>query len=114
MAEYKTLVSNRPKIVSLISADPLLVGNTLAAKGLVPPVSVDDSRSKEKMATDLVQQVSQQVQVFPEKFYTFVAALREFTWLDLLAKLLEKEVCTKIIYVVIRCEMTLHGPLFLF
>ena len=83
--EYETLLSCTSELTSEISADPLSVSEKLVAKGLIPP-SLHSSaqlqaKGKELKASELVQQVTNKVKIFPSKFGVFMSILGEFLWL---------------------------------
>ena len=87
--EYRALVNNTHKMITLIAGDPITVASKLMEKELIP-ASASGAGAKE-----LVEIVRNHVNVFPEKFGVFIGVLREIPWLRGLAMWLCDE-CEKL------------------
>ena len=89
MVEYKSLSSISDKLISMIASNPLPLANVLFARGLIGNVDFA-SQGKYEQATEIVHQVLNTVQHFPQKFEVFLSAVRELPWLQALAKSIEE------------------------
>ena len=91
MVEYKSLSSISDKLISMIASDPLPLANVLFARGLISKAKLSSaSQGKYEQATEIVQQVLNTVQHFPQKFEVFLGAVRELPWLQALAESIEE------------------------
>ncbi len=93
--EYTTLIHCTDKLISEISADPLTVANKLVTRGLIPSSLVISTQLQTKenqlKASELVEQVKNKVNTFPENFEVFLSSLDEFFWLQQLVKWIRKQ-----------------------
>ena len=89
MVEYKSLSSISDKLISMTASNPLPLANVLFARGLIGNVDFA-SQGKYEQATEIVQQVLNTVQHFPQKFEVFLSAVRELPWLQALAESIEE------------------------
>ena len=87
--EYDALVSIMDKLSISIAADPVPVAQTLFARGLIPPFSVD--KEKKLLASEIVEQVLNKVNLFPEDFEVFLSVMEGFTWLRGVANLIKEK-----------------------
>ena len=91
MVEYKSLSSISDKLISMIASDPLPLANVLFARGLISKAKLSSaSQGKYEQATEIVQQVLNTVEHFPQKFEVFLNAVKEQTWLENLAESIEE------------------------
>ena len=94
-AEHRALIRVMDKMTSEIAADPLTVASKLAAKELIPPITVSSAqmqaKEKELKASEIVTQVCDKVKTFPENFAVFLGVLDELPWMKQLAKSIREE-----------------------
>ena len=85
--EYMTLLRCTSELTSEISADPASISTKLLAEGLIPPPPLYSSPK----ASELVQQVTNGVKNFPNRYETFMSILSDFTWLQDVSQLIREK-----------------------
>lgn len=94
---YLAIVECTTKLCTQISIDPLKVSQKLLEKGVVSEVQVRNSLSQHlddyTKASMLLDVVTRQIQVFPEKFEALLCILGQIPWLEDVVELI-KEKCS--------------------
>lgn len=88
-AEYRAVVNNTSKLVTGISTDNLTVANKLISKGLIPP-NFSLQGIQQQDASNLVKQVTCQVDINSQNFQVLLDVLKEIVPLKSLAEQLEE------------------------
>ena len=92
---HAALVAINDKIIISLSADPLVVAQSLFSRGVIPPGVLEamqqlESKTKRDKAAELMGEVLTKVQNFPANFEVFVEVLKEQLWLEDVVQLIQE------------------------
>jgi hypothetical protein len=94
MTEYRVLVLMSDTIVNSLSADPVVVAQTLFARFMIPLNVLESqqiiAKTKTERARELVGEVVKIVKEHPQKFKVFMEVLKEELWLEDLVKQIQE------------------------
>ena len=92
---HAALVAINDKVITSLSADPLVVAQSLFSRGVIPPGVLEsmqqlESKTKRDKAAELMGEVLTKVQNFPANFEVFLEVLNEQLWLKDVVQLIQE------------------------